>query len=692
MARRDHRGRQFIILAVTLVVAFAIDVRADLQPQIATVVLQPKTLTATGCAMIETDGTSTHSYTTVAAQGGVFIFDDPVPPGAIVNDIAVYFDTLATCLPSNSIQVNLNPNTPGVQPYETLIGRFGSMGSTTVCASAHFSEIAIGPLSLLIPAIAPYVRGGPNILQVSEVGSGCADVRIDKVRIDVSYYTNAPAIVFDLSATSDIKQRSILMHKFRADDDYISDAQKAVQPTSLWQRDNHVLIRGQALNPDGTPFANQTIYLRPIDPPDPAPYVPAGLSHRDDNTLGDVHGFIDVLPYYNVWLWPITTDRAGRFSATLAMEPFWAGDNEQVEASAIPLRYPISQDRCGPGIGCYTSGVLTSWRRIYIEYDTMFASGSFLRADVSPGDDHISVYHAGPFANASRKNPISVTFIHSGLLAGGVPYAQTRNVIGVSGGRRRPVLHLDAALTLPFYAALSVTLSAQGQQPLPAGDAVGVDLAGVFPLSFGGAKDLFETMFTDIYILGLSQNDSPFVPSIPQCDSANYCGEVASLWLDNSFAGSSRYDVADNHVHVVGANDIAGGGSAGITLLHDNPLPYPWAPVVLVFDGAVLTGINTPGSPFAGDTFDTAIQQVTAHELVHTFDVNQPARLTSGHCTSFGYQGGACLMNTNRTAAERNHPYLPLHNTPWETSEYRRVRRRLDPVPTAFQYDFQPNY
>jgi len=445
MARPRHRGHPFMSLAAALGVMFCASARADIQPQTQTVVLQPRPLTDPACAMVETDGKQTHQYTTAAAQGDLFEFGDPVPPGAILKEIVVRFDMLATCEPSNLLQVNLNPNMPGVNPAETLIGTFGSTGSTTVCASKRYTQIAVGPLSLSIPAFTPYVRSGLNVLEVTELGPGCPDVRIDKVQIEVSYYVDAPGISFELSAASDPKERSILTNKFRGDDDYISNAQRAVQPTPFWGKDNHVLIRGVAMNPDGTPYANQTVYLRPVDPPDPASYVYPGESHRGDNTGGVIRGFIDVPQYHGQWLWVVTTDGNGAFSATLGTEANYAGDNQQIEASAIPLQYPYSQDRCTPAIGCYTSGVITAWRRIYIENDHMFRAGAFLTQDAAPGDTRLHVSDGNPFQNAGVHNPIPVLLIHAPTGAGDTFYQEAHNAENVTGPRTARELQIGRA-------------------------------------------------------------------------------------------------------------------------------------------------------------------------------------------------------------------------------------------------------
>ena len=78
--------------------------------------------------------------------------------------------------------------------------------------------------------------------------------------------------------------------------------------------------------------------------------------------------------------------------------------------------------------------------------------------------------------------------------------------------------------------------------------------------------------------------------------------------------------------------------------------------------------------------------------MVHTYDVNQPITDTQGgHCTSDAWDGGHCLMNSQRTKAERGDGKVSLHNDPWQSSEYRRIRRRGEPNPLEDQPALDPN-
>jgi hypothetical protein len=94
-----------------------------------------------------------------------------------------------------------------------------------------------------------------------------------------------------------------------------------------------------------------------------------------------------------------------------------------------------------------------------------------------------------------------------------------------------------------------------------------------------------------------------------------------------------------------------------------------------------------------------ALREVSAHELAHTFDVNQPVVSTGGHCTNqlpqpgpmASNQAAPCLMNGNASNSQRSDGFIGFHRDPWSTSEYRRIRARPDPIPQTWQSSFSPN-
>jgi len=679
------RVRTSIRIWVGVAVALAISsARGDVQPQVATITIQPRTLTAAPpeCQMTAADGTKTWSYTTAAAENGVFFFTDPLPTGALLYTITVDIARLATCQPANLLSVTLNPQVPGVDPAVTQLGSAASQGSVTICSLAQFSGGRVGGTSLITPDVTPYVRGGTNEIHVAEVGSDCS-VRIDTVTVTIRYFDPAqtPRVLFDLSASSDERQRSILMHKFRSDDSYLSDFQNAVPLP--WVKDNHVMITGFVMNPDGTPYANQSLYLRAVDPPDPSDYVPPAESHRSDDPFG-WYGFVGNIYSAGFYWQTLLTDAAGHFSAVLGTEPSFAGSNQQIEASAVFLPYLPIKDRCTPSLACYTSGIISAWRRIYIENDRMFRAGAFVTRNAAVGDRQVEVSDGTPFAHASHRHPLSVLFIHAPAFPGDTYRQEAHTIDGVSG---HGTLHLTHGESLGI--TLAAALSGNGR---PVGDAVG-PYAGdgdVYPVGdLAQARTLFATAYTDVQPVPSAGNRGRFVPYVRGTDE-DYAGEVAERWFDSG-AGNNALP---NHVHVVNGADTGGITSAtiGTTLLHRSNLlpplpPYSFAPVVFVWNGQMELLVGSAQTA-------QLLPEVLTHELVHTFDVNQPVNVLGGHCTSHAWNSAVaeCLMKADRSIAQRLSGNEFLHNDPWATSEYRRIRRRPDPVPQFDQDTFTPNY
>jgi hypothetical protein len=198
-------------------------------------------------------------------------------------------------------------------------------------------------------------------------------------------------------------------------------------------------------------------------------------------------------------------------------------------------------------------------------------------------------------------------------------------------------------------------------------------------------------MYTDVRVLkDGSENVMQYVPFIAQCTIEQYCGEVAGAWFDNRDHDTS----AKNHIHLVAAAGDSLLSTLGENLMNGGALLYAPPPALFVFNANIQTDIADKGSDIVGLDPAAVTNQVTAHELVHTFDVNSPARITGGHCdvtVPNGWQGGHCLMNPNRTTPERGSAIFSLHVDPWTSSEYRRVRHAFEPLPMVFQHDVDPN-
>lgn len=159
-------------------------------------------------------------------------------------------------------------------------------------------------------------------------------------------------------------------------------------PTQFQTTDRVIELKGEAWN--GVP-----VHLRLIDPPDFAPYAPAGgwtdagdlrppepPYEGNDNVVwgwagGEDYG-LSTDPNATSWHEEInvTPGADNTYTYYLKVPPDVSGENFQVEMTKCDPNGNILQDQV---VGM--SGVYTSWKRIFIERDKMFRTGGVLAAD-----------------------------------------------------------------------------------------------------------------------------------------------------------------------------------------------------------------------------------------------------------------------------------------------------------------------
>src|ERR1051326_71180 len=681
----------------------------------------PRNSALPNCPMLSAHGGFTTTYSTAAAENNTFLFDDFLPPSAVLAYVSVSLSILGDgCATSNTFAVYLNQGFPGVDPYSTTIGTDYAAGDDmrSCQTPAQFEETGRVSPALLTPDIAPYVRGGTNAITVVEQPTGSCSAFIEYVVVTLSYYDgNLPVVGFDLSAASSEDQRKVLMHRWRSETayPYLSSFQVAAAQNDTG-RDGHIQVSATVTDASGIPLSGMDLYVRVVDPPDPSTYLPAGESRWGDNPYGYFAFTIPWAPNTPDYGWqPVTSDGAGRISLPLpvggqGIPSFMpAGDNVQVQASAIFLPF-ISPGRCTAAVGCYASGVITSWRRVYIERDRMFKAGAFLTGNAVHGTTILDVTSISAFSNASTNNPIAAVLIHGHSRSALSPqnYMETVLVKKAAGTK----LTLTQPLRYDYFAVRSSV-----DPSLWAGDAIGkyASDADLFPTDLSLAVDFFgakfwqnppacDSLYTDFMVLAegsagpnppLAPNMVPYIPFVSACTpTLAYCLEVAERFFDSR----SGRQTLPGHQHFISsaadspdiqhwtaalgntckdADGICGNsGAAGTVLIYD---------VAIGWTGLSLTPM---------------LQEISAHELAHTFDVNQANAPDYGHCTAqqpqpggpmASNQTGHCLMNGNRTNAERTDSRIGFHVSPWETSEYRRIRARPDPIPETWQSTFNPN-
>jgi hypothetical protein len=690
------------------------------QMQAVATVIFPVNSVRPGCPMYSANGGLTTTYSTPAAENNTFVFDDFLPPTAILTNVGISLSLLGDGCPNpDPIVVYLNQGYPGVALGMTIGTGYSGGDSTPNCQTpGQFEEIGrMGP-SMLTPDIAPYVRNGPNAITVDEPPNGSCSQFIEYVVVYLVYYdsNDLPLISFDLSATSSEDQRKVLMHRWRSEAayPYLSSFQVAAAQNDAG-RDGHIQINATVTDASGTPLPGMDLFVRTVDPPDPSTYLPPAESHWGDNPWGLLSFLIPYVPEPSYGWHLVTSDGNGRISLPLPVggqgipSTMPAGDNVQIQASAIFLPF-VSPTRCTPALGCYMGGVITSWRRVYIERDRMFRKGTFLVQNAAHGATILSVSSIADFGNASTNNPISAILIHGDSESASSPqnYLETVYVKKAAGGK----LTLTQPLRYDYFAANSSV-----NPSLWAGDAIGkyASDADLYPTDLSLAVDFFgaktcqnppacDSLYTDFMVLAegsagpnppIVPNMVPYIPFISSCTpTLAYCLEIAERF----FGSRSGRQTLPGHQHFISSAsdsiDIQNwSGSLGNTCKDADAIcrSNGAAGTVLIYNVAI---------GWTGLSLTPMLQEISAHELAHTFDVNQANAPDYGHCTSqqpqpggpmASNQSGHCLMNANRTNQERTDGRIGFHVSPWETSEYRRIRARPDPIPQTWQSTFLPN-
>jgi len=713
------------ILAVLLIMAFGIAVNLSgtaVQIQAVETVIFPVNSVRPDCPMYSANGGFTTTYSTPSAENNTFVFDDFLPPTAILSNVGISLSLLGDGCPNpNPIAVYLNQGYPGVDPgYTTIATNYAGGDSTSNCQTpGQFEEIARMSLSMLSPDVVPYVRNGPNAVTVVEQSNGSCSQFIEYVVVTLVYYdsNDLPLVSFDLSAQSSEDQRKVLMHRWRTEAayPYLSSVQVAAAQNDVG-RDGHILINATVTDASGAPLPGMDLFVRTVDPPDPSTYLPPGESHWGDNPWGWLSFLIPFVPEPSYGWQPVTSDGNGRISLPLPVggqgipTTMPAGDNVQIQASAIFLPF-VSPTRCTPALGCYMSGIITSWRRVYIERDRMFRAGAFLTNNAAHGATTLDITDISAFKNASATSPISAVLIHGDSETAASPqnYMETVYVKKAAGSK----LTLTQPLRYDYFAVRSSIPPSL----LWAGDAIGkyASDADVFPTDLGLAINFFgaktctnppacDSLYADFMVLAEGSagpnppavpNMVPFIPFISNCTPTAYCVEVAERFFDSR---SGRQTLPGHQHFVSSSSDSPDAQHQTVSIAvnckdadsrcgTDNRA----AGTILTYN----TKIEWKGWPLL-----PALRELSAHELAHIFDINQANVSDFGHCTAqppqpggpiASNQTGHCLMNGNRTDQERYDGLMGFHVSPWDTSEYRRVRARPDPIPQTWQSTFLPN-
>ncbi|MEO8379422.1 MAG: hypothetical protein ABI779_07140, partial [Acidobacteriota bacterium] len=611
-------------------------------------------------------------------------FADPTPPLSSVTSVDLRFPYQPRFGGAGPMTVHLWGGPAWFASADSLIGTFLRTDVFPIfsCTPPYYPL----PEERLIGAdhpdgIAGYVYGGNNALVFENT--------LDLEFLDITvHYRPPPSIDFDLTATTDEKQKRVLIKRWRDENPYFSDAQESL-PLSGPGRDGRIRIAGRVTDQNG-PMAQQTVYLRLVDPPDVALYVPAASRLRGDNDDGP--GALDQTT--------VTTDGSGRFATVLNVTGRAAGDNYQIEATTLP-GFAFRQ-QCDATNNCYKSGVLTAWKRMYVEKRRMLRNGMFIAQGANAGATSIVVRgnrYGGnrPHDRLSRGDQIVLVHApdldRSNLAAGW--YMESHTILDVTqgSGSNEYIVELGTRLKGGNVnrEALLHDYGPDSQIPL-VGDAItGVSGASVTSADvFDASNDLvsgslFAGAFTEYVFLPDSTTPGANVP-MPhvRSDDEELLQQLADKWSSIvKRSGGARLAASNHQLLLIGNSGDPNVTTkrAGLTVSQVVGETSSW-----VFRGTIEEEVRRRGGSANADAW---AMKTAAHEIAHQWKPN--AVWGAGdHCpvtsTAYDDPGIYCLLadaDPTRSETQRSNGIAKFHFLQSPTGaphcEYLEIRRKPDP-------------
>ena len=602
-----------------------------------------------------------------------------------------YLDSLPAGAKVTSIKVTAPMSrfiTSGGNPIVTI-----SIGNTVV----EQRLIATTPAECLSPTevfqsptyaqgFPGYVKGGANTFRLRIDDSYGIAMRDYATQIEVTYEPASPA-EFAITSNASEAERRILISNARSGYSYphfqmVGGAKDAEVTTSLRARD-----------PNNGNFASGlTVYMRVIDPPDGAPYMnqPGNvIAHNSDNTGAPAILDGTGITLHSPGVYKTTSGANGLVDFTLRLQsPFVAGDNYQVEASLAPT-FPAG----------YTakSGILTAWKRVFIEKRRMLRNGMFLAQDANAGDTFIVTRGNHWYGNQGNSDELSKS---EKIL---ITHAPQLNRSDLNAGwyyETHTILSVDD-LNNGTYRVNLGTKQGKTVTPEPLQHDYRVDTGGVgdgiskLDSLTLGPDDYFDASpdlvtgeaFLDAYTENIFLPDSTTPGAMVPVPFLETSDQDLLQRLADKWSSVVNGTLLPNHQLLIIASDNtpgAGDGTdAGVCISQVPGKTSSW-----VFRGTiaqVLSGKN------AAVNEDRWAMKTAAHEIAHQWETNGAWNLLD-HCPTttrtYNDPGLYCLLaahddNGAGSVAQRTNGIARFHLLPvtgggWD-SEHLGIRRRSDP-------------
>lgn len=565
--------------------------------------------------------------------------------------------------PASVVSVHLNGNLLGAPQAVTNSTSGGCHGY----AASQRHDFASGNFP---SGFSGYNVRGPNSVRLE---TGAQQAAVEIVDLVVTYLPPRK-FDFDINDFTSKADRTILISKQRTDDAFTSRFQT---------RDREVPIVVRANGPTG-PVPNQSFYFRVLDPQSEAadaPYASDRRPNDNDDSAGGILTGTNVTPTSGVRTVSAISGPDGYVRMTMTITNYAAGDNYQIEASADP-------NFICPN-GCDKSGVMTAWKRVYVESDRMFRAGTFLTQAASPctgspcpATTVLHVQDPRAIGNARR-----LRLIHGPRLdPSGVKTAYFEDVDVIRVNRRDSTVEVSA-ITQEYFGP---ERDPSSQTPTPLlpflADAVGVitgnDAADFFSVNISNVGDLLTPSFVQINWL---TDPVPFIPFRETIAGSGFNSDEVALTALKWF----HHVNTPNHEHL-----LAGREGDAVQILGRTRARFgaSWS---WIWVGAV-----NSNAPRRNNGEWLLNGEVTAHEFAHLWQVNPPVDVTQGHCGNdrapsaprawnnpqffctmhSPYDGADCGGGGRATCPEFFDGVVAFHYN-GINSEYTDIRRRPDPLP-----------
>lgn len=507
-------------------------------------------------------------------------------------------------------------------------------------------------------SLSGYHALGTNTFTINSIGGYAGN---SGEPAELTFTTEPRTFAFDLSPA--MSQR-LLIHK-RTEDTYPSPWQVE---TGFSERPRF-RFRGGVTATTGSPEAD--VWLRVVDPADPSLYLPTHSA--DDNQ--------DPLP--KGVLMPrgcsdascrapsgqplkVHASPGGTVEVELEGTDRYAGDNYYLEAS-FDAQFTCATAGPNGADTCARSGLVTAWKRDYVETDRMFRNGSLLTKSIPGGGTDpaiLTVASVAGFRAKKGKNPgSSVMIVHASR--GGQPYFEP--------GPGDPPLTVDSidkkSLTVTLSRPLNHAYQADSTPWLSDGIGIitGVDSNDYFTPNGSLVASLYSGAFVDWVPVPPVAGECGCLPFYPNFTErfGNDRIQMSNLWNDH---------LGDPNVfQLVGASRSV--DELGERLL-GNHAAFVYLVRIETFKFINRANLNAT---------------VAAHELTHAWDVN-PGFVKDGHCDQNEYNDASrlCLMRPGADWQDIHGDILPqfydghiefhFKTTAAGVSEYLDIRRHMEPI------------